>query len=254
MNLLKKILKYLTVACFWLTVWVLLSLAVNNEIIFPSPTVVIKRLFELLPQEQFINAVFMSILRVVIGVFFAIVLAIVFSVLAVKISFIKTLLSPFNEIVKATPIVSFIFLAYIVFNKNIDWLPVFIVVLIVFPVVYGALFEAWSNMDKQLVEVADVFGASPIERIRYLWIPTALSAFASSASTSIGLGWKAGIAAEALAASPALIGLGTEIYTAKLFIETVDQFALTFVIILLSSLIGIIFSSMMSILKKKLLG
>lgn len=253
MNFLRKAVVTIAIAAFWLLVWILIASLASNELIFPSPLLVFEKLIELAATSDFWEAVGASLLRVIGGVTFAALLAVIAAALAARFGMVRKFLFPLNEIVKATPIVSFIFIAYIVFNKSIGLLPVFIVMLIVFPIIYGALLNAFDNVDRVLIEVADVFGATGREKLRYLWLPTAFSAFTSSASTSIGLGWKAGIAAEALASAPALISIGTQIATSKTYIETIEQFAWTVAIIILSVLIELIFSFAMNKIKAKLL-
>lgn len=254
MKMLKKAAGYILSGVFWLLVWLLLASLAANEIILPPPGLVFERLFELAKTEKFWETVGTSFLRVISGVIIAIILAILAAIGASKIKLIHVLLYPFNEVIKATPIVSFIFLAYIIFQKEIGLLPVFIVMLMVFPVVYSSMLSAIRNVDRELIEVASVFGCTWFEKIRYIWIPTVLNAFITSASTSLGLGWKAGIAAEALAASPAMISIGTELSNAKIFIETVDQFAWTVAIILISMIIGLAFTAVMNKIRDKILG
>ena len=84
-------------------------------------------------------------------------------------------------------------------------------------------------------------------------IPSVSRAFITSSYTSLGLGWKAGIAAEALAASPSLVSIGTELSQAKTFIETVDQFAWTVAIVAISIIIGTVFTALAEFFKKKIL-
>ena len=56
--------------------------------------------------------------------------------------------------------------------------------------------------------------------------------FMAACTTGMGLAWKAGIAAEVLAASR--FSIGGQIYNAKIYIETADLFAWTAVVILMS--------------------
>ena len=252
MKALKRAGVYAAVVAIWFALWAIPSYLTNNELILPTPTDVFSRLGELLVTLDFWGSMLKSLLRVLGGVVSATILAVIAGALGARFKFVRTLLYPFNEVVKATPIVSFIFLAYIVFGKSIGLLPVFIVMLIVFPVVYGAILSALMNVDRELLEVSDVFGCTRWERLRYLWIPTAMNSFVTSFSTALGLGWKSGIAAEALVATPALGGIGSDIAQAKTYIETVDQFAYTLAIIVISIAIGLLFSSGMKRLKEKI--
>jgi len=253
MNFVKKTAGYVLSGVFWLILWLVLASIVAKKVILPPPVLVFERLFALAKTKEFWETVGASFFRVVSGVIIAIILAILSAIGASKFKIIHVLLYPFNEVVKATPIVSFIFLAYIIFQKKIDLLPVFIVFLMVFPVVYSSILSAITNVDRELIEVASVFGCTWFEKIRYIWIPTVLNAFITSASTSLGLGWKAGIAAEALAASPNMVSIGTELSEAKTFIETVDQFAWTVAIIIISMVIGLAFTAVMNKVRNKIL-
>ena len=59
--------------------------------------------------------------------------------------------------------------------------------------------------------------------------------FLSSVQTSIGIGWKAGIAAEVLTVPT--LSIGKMIADSKLYMETVDLFSWTLVVIVISIII-----------------
>ncbi len=253
MKIAKRAGGYLAFAAIWLALWAVPSYIVGDELILPTPPDVFMRLGELVMMPSFWVSMLKSLARVMGGVVSATVLAVAGAALGARFKFVRTLLYPFNEVVKATPIVSFIFLAYIIFGKSIGLLPVFITMLIVFPVIYAALLDALMNVDRELLEVSEVFGCSRGEKLRYLWIPMALNSFVTAFATALGLGWKSGIAAEALVNTPALKGIGSDIAQAKTYIETVDQFAYTLAIIAVSIVIGLLFSAGMKKLKEKIM-
>lgn len=252
MKIFKSVLIYAAGLAFWIMLWAVPSMLIGDPLILPKPTDVAVRAVQMAANGDFWLSVGASLLRVLAGVLIGAAAAVIFAVLASVSKIIRALLYPFNEVVKATPIVSFIFLAYIVFNKNIGLLPIFIVILIVFPVIYSAVLNELMNIDRELTEVAAVFGCSRFERLRYITIPTAINAFVTACTTAMGLGWKSGIAAEALAAAPALPGIGTELAEAKTYIETLDQFAWTLYVIVISIIIGALFSFAMRRLEKRI--
>ena len=59
--------------------------------------------------------------------------------------------------------------------------------------------------------------------------------FLSSVQTSIGIGWKAGIAAEVLTVPT--LSIGKMIADSKLYMETVDLFSWTIIVIVISLVI-----------------
>ena len=253
MAILKKLLKYTLIAVVWFSVWLIASAFVKNAVILPSPHDVVQRLFILAGAGEFWLSILYSILRVVFGLAVATLAAILISAAAFKFRLVRDFLKPLVTVIKATPVVSFIFIAFVAFRGNFDALPAFIAGLIVFPVMYESILSALTATSKELIEVSEVFGCTFYERLRYLWIPSALPTFITSEKTSIGLAWKSGVAAESLVAIPGLLAIGTEISEAKTWLETTDQFAWTLVIILLSLLIEILFSALAKRLTDKIL-
>jgi NitT/TauT family transport system permease protein len=61
-------------------------------------------------------------------------------------------------------------------------------------------------------------------------------------TTSIGLAWKSGVAAEALVWPK--LAIGTQIYNTKLYLETADLFGWTLMVIVLSLLLEKLVSSL----------
>ena len=253
MPALKNALRYLCITALWLLLWWGASLWVGNGIILPSPEEVTKRLFELALLGDFWLSILYSIIRIVFGLAVAVLVAILLSAAAFRSKLISDFLKPLVAVIKASPVVSFIFIAFVAFRSNFNALPAFIAGLIVFPVMYESILSALRSTSVELIEVSEVFGCTFYEKLRYLWIPSALPSFVTSAKTSIGLAWKAGVAAEALIAIPTMISIGTEISEAKTWLETTDQFAWTLVIIILSLSIEIIFSFVAKKISNKIL-
>jgi len=244
MSALKKVLGYGLIGLIWLAIWWGIALLVNMPLILPSPAHVISRLFELFAEGDFWLSLLFSLIRILFGLFVSTFLALILAATAFKVSFLEKFFAPAVTVIKSTPIVSFVFVVFVAFvqMKNMNALPAFVTGLIVFPVIYESTLGALKATPKELIEVSDVFGCSYSERVRYLWIPSVLPNFIISSKTSIGLAWKAGVAAEALVASPNIKSIGYELYEAKTYILTTDQFAWTLMIIILSLAIELGFS------------
>ena len=133
-------------------------------------------------------------------------------------------------VVKATPVASFIILM-LLFLGPVK-IPTFITFLIVLPIVWTNLDEGIRNIDTQLLEVAKMYRFSLSKRLRVLIFPSIKPYFLSACKTSIGLAWKAGVAAEIIAMPQGTIG--TMIGEAKLYIMSAEMFAWTLTVVLLS--------------------
>ncbi len=215
---------------FWLLVWILLSRLVGQELLLPSPLQTLRRLLALAATADFWSTVARSILRVLTGILAATLLGVLLAALTESSSVAKSLLSPLMTLVKSTPVASFIILALIWLGRDI--LPVFISALMVLPVVWANVSAGLAGRDRQLLELAQVYGLSRLRVLRRITVPSVLPHFRAALRSALGLGWKAGIAAEVLTVPQHSIG--RMISESKLYLETTDLFAWTATVILLS--------------------
>ena len=221
------------VLVFWCGIWILAARLVGRELLLPSPGQVLLRLRELAGTANFWITIGCSILRVLSGILSAGVLGILLAVLTEKSALLKALLSPVMTLVKSTPVASFIILALIWLGRGI--LPAVISGLMVLPVVWANTAAGIRAQDPQLLEVARIYGLSRGRIFRRITLPTVLPHLRSALSSALGLGWKAGIAAEVLTVPQPSIG--KMIFDSKLYLETTSLFAWTTAVILISLVI-----------------
>ena len=207
---------------FWLAVWAALALLVHRELLLPAPWTVVRRLCELAATGAFWRITAVSIGRVLLGV-----------ALAAACTISKTadaLLRPLMTVVKSTPVASFVVLALIWIAR--DWLPVFIALLMVLPVVWSNVCTGIRSADPALLELARVYSWPRGRVLRRVYVPSVRPHFLAALRSGLGFGWKAGIAAEVLTVPHSAIG--RMIYESKLYLQTTDLFAWTLAVILLS--------------------
>ena len=125
---------------------------------------------------------------------------------------------------------SFIILCLIWLNSSN--LPIFIAFLMVLPVIYTNMLQGIKSTDKKLLEMAEVFSLKKLRRIKYIYMPQLRPYIQSACSISLGLCWKAGIAAEVIGIPEGSIG--EALYQAKIYLNSRDLFAWTVVIIIIS--------------------
>ncbi len=237
-----KIFRLAVTALFWFAVWQILAVMVGKEVLLPSPKATFTALWTMLCRAEFYLYVGKSILRVMLGYFFGIIVGVVFGVLSVYSGFAEMITSPLRSIIKATPVASFIILAYMWLTK--PQIPGVIAALIVIPIVWGNISEGLLSVDKKQLECARIFSMGFFKRIWYIYLPHMKPYFMAAALTSTGLAWKSGIAAETLVDLSGSIG--GMLYDSKTYLESADLFALTAVVILLSMLIEKLFAGVMA--------
>ncbi|MBQ7226514.1 MAG: ABC transporter permease subunit [Clostridia bacterium] len=232
----KKAVKVVLIIAFWVAIWWILSLIIDNVLLFPDPLTVLARLGQMTITADFWISLLTSILRVMLGIILAIVLGTLIAFLCAKVKIVYDILYPFMTVIKATPVASFIILIVLFIGK--DTVPSIISLLMVMPVVWANVYEGIKNIDISLKEVCTVYKLSPIKKLKVLYLPSVMPYFLSAVLSSIGLGWKAGIAAEIL--YPPLKSIGKAMMDAKSLFITEDLFAWTFVVVALSLLFELI--------------
>ena len=216
---------------FWLAVWQLAAAAIGQEVFLVSPLQAAGTLVQLLPQPDFWQRVGFSAGHILLGFLLGAVCSVVCSVAAERWVWVDALLSPVMQLVKATPVASFIILALVwVSGKSLSILISFLMVL---PVLYGAVRTGIESADPQLLEMARVFRLPLARRVKAIWLPAVLPAFRQGCSVALGICWKSGVAAEVIGLPDGSIG--DALYRAKITLSTGELFAWTFVIILLSA-------------------
>lgn len=226
----KRVVRGLLALLFWLLVWQLAATRVASTLFLPAPVTVLKRLVQLAKTAVFWQTAGMSLCRVALGMVLGTVLGALLAALTCAFRWADTILSPAVGVVRATPVASFILLVFLWTSKH--QVPVIIAALMVLPVVWGNVTRGIRESDPKLLELARVYRFSRWKTIRLVVLPGVRPYFLSAVTTSMGLAWKSGVAAEALV-WPRL-AIGTQIYNTKLYLETADLFAWTLVVILLS--------------------
>jgi NitT/TauT family transport system permease protein len=227
----------IAVIAFWIAVWHVISVVVDKEILLPSPIDAIRRLIELAATPVYWSTSLSSLVRITGGFFAACAVGTLLSVGMNRSKLLRFLFSPLLAVVKVTPVASFILLA-IIWIKG-SYLPGFMSFMMVLPIICGNLSEGLEQVDRRLLSMARVFKFGRMKTLRMIYIPSVLPYFMAVFKTGLGLSWKAGIAAEVIAVTTDSIG--KMLHNSKIYIETVDLFAWTFTVMLLSGLLELIF-------------
>ena len=225
-----KFVKILVATVFWLAVWYILAAIIHKEIFLPYPHKVVEKFFVLAKDLSFIKTVAVSLHRIIVGFVFGVALGFGLALITHKSSFAMVIFSPAIRVARATPVVSFILLAFLWLDN--DNIPIFIALLMVLPIVWQNVLAGLENRDKKLKEMAKVFGISPIKVFFKITLPEIKPYFFSGTITSLGLAWKSGIAAEVI--SYPGIAIGKEMNNAKVMLETTDVFVWTITVVALS--------------------
>ena len=244
-----KILKTLLITVFWLGIWEIASIIINKQLLFPSPIDVLKKLFDLILTISFWQTTLFSLYRVGFGIIIAIVLGATIGLLCSFSKITYNFVSPLVTVIKTTPVASFIILFIVLIKNGNETTPIIISSLMVFPIVFSNIYKGFESIDKSLIEVCKIYKISFKQKVSALYIPSLMPYFSSALLSSIGLGWKAGIAAEVLCTPK--ISIGTELFNGKQYFENIDVFAWTVTVIIISLIFEVAITKLFKLLLKK---
>lgn len=231
---------------FWIVLWQLISKMVGRELLIASPVSVVKNIIKFCGEASFWSSLWFTVIRILLGFMVAMITGVFMAVVASKYTFLEELLSVPMSIIKAVPVASFIIIALIwISSRNLS---IFISFLMVLPIFYTNILKGIEGVDKKLLQMTKVFEIGSMKKIRFVYIPQVMPYFISSATVSLGLCWKAGIAAEVIGIPTGSIG--EKLYQSKIFLNTSELFAWTIIIIFIS----VIFEKIFLFMLKKLEG
>ncbi|MBP5209475.1 MAG: ABC transporter permease subunit [Clostridia bacterium] len=225
-----EIVKFAGAVLLALAVWYLLSRLPRLRVLLASPVDVARRLIQLPGTAAFWASLWYTGKRIMLGFAAGLVPGVLLAIPAAHSRTVETLLRPYMLTVKSVPVASFVIIVLIFFSSA--RLSVIISALMVLPIIYTNTLAGIRSADPALEQMARVFELPPMRRLLYVRLPQIRPFFLSGCSVSLGLCWKAGVAAE-------LIGIprgsvGERLYGAKIYLDTADLFAWTVVIVALS--------------------
>ena len=226
----KRVLKVLLPLVIWLGLWQYLACRVGLELLLPGPGRVMERLVALCPTPIFWRSALATLGRIFWGGALGALTGALVAAVSAWWEPAEWILSPMMKVVRATPVASFILLIWLWCQSNS--VPTVIAALMSAPVVWGVTAQAIRDTDPALVEMARAYRLSGLKTVRLIYIPSVLPGVLAGCRTALGLAWKAGVAAEVLCRPRR--ALGTQVYNAKLSMETADLFAWTAVVVVLS--------------------
>ena len=222
--------KKFIILLFWLGVWQILAMCVDNFLLVVTPLQALRALLTLAGQVEFWRSAFDSLWRIAFGFLLGAVLALLLAAISYRYPLAEEVLRPFMIFCKAVPVAVFAVLLLIWWGSSM--LAVAICFLVVFPNIYLNTLEGLKSADRGLLEMAEVFRLPLGTQFFYIYRPALKPFLLSAFQLSLGMCWKSGVAAEVIGTPSHSIG--GALYLAKIYLDTADLFAWTAVIVVLS--------------------
>lgn len=220
------------IIAFWLAIWQLLDVIIDNRLVLAGPIRVAQALIEQLGQPDFWVICGASFGRIALGFLLSFVVGFLLALMSCRHRLFRDFVDPIISLLRTIPVASFIILLLIWVGNQA--LTVFLAFFIVLPLIYTNMVTGFESVDRQMLEMARVYGLSRWRTFLYIYRPAFMPFLMSSTKISLGMTWKSGIMAEVLATPKPSIG--KEMATARTFLDTPDLLAWTVVVMVLSFL------------------
>ncbi|WP_339068379.1 ABC transporter permease [Fusobacterium animalis] len=224
-----KIISFLII----ILIWEFLSL-IYPPVIIPKIDSVLKYLFNIINSPLLIEEIIKTLARMCFGLFLGIFASILCTVIFTKYEIIKGIFLPIIEFLQVIPPITWLVLGII-------WLglggkpAIMILTISTFPIMTISLMNGIKNFNKNFLQVAQVFQLSNAEEWRYIKFPILYQTFETAFLICFSTGIKLIVMAELLTTNS---GIGGQISTARINIETEGVFAWSIILIFIYYGIG----------------
>ncbi len=237
----------LAIGCL-VILWIAAYFAVGNNLLIPDPLTCLRAMGKLLLSSVFWKGFAMTLLRVLSAFAFSFVFALIFAVIAYMVPAFGGFFAPIVSAFRSLPILAVLLILLSVFSAGSA--PIAVAFLSLFPMLYTGILSALSGIDKRLIDVALVSGASAFGRVQRLYLPLTLPYILQESGAALSFGLKLVVSAEIL--SGAAQSLGGMMQDAKLYAEIPQLFALVTVAFLLGLIVELVFTAVATKLRKKM--
>ena len=232
----RKALKNGISVLFWLAVWQLAAMAANRSLLLlpiPTPVDTARALCRMAAEGGFWLTLGASLLRICAGFALALLAGGAGAAASARWPLFRQLAAPLVQLIRAIPVAVFTIVVFLWVSRT--YIPSTIVFLTVLPIVWSNVETGLENADRQLSEMARVFGMSRRAILRQITLPGIRPYVSAAVTTGLGFAWKSGIAAEVICRTQG--SLGDLLWSGKATVSYDEVFALTAVIVLCSALL-----------------
>lgn len=212
--------------------WILIYQSIDHDLIMPSLNDVFLSVFRILTQKQSLIIIMSTLIRLLLSIFFSLLIAVVFGIMAGLFKHFSLFLKPYITILRTIPVISITVILFILLGYRSA--PFVITFLMVFPIVYQATEDGIKSIDKELIDVYRLEEHHLPMAIKNLYFPLIKPYLFLSLLQSFGLGVKVLVMAEYLSQTPNSIG--NALYISRVNIEYHYVYAWTLILIFISLL------------------
>jgi sulfonate transport system permease protein len=187
-----------------LVIWeALIRLGLIEGRLMPAPSRIFETVYELAVAGELAGHIGITLWRVLVGFFAGAVVGTVLGALTGYSGFLRRLLDPTLQALRAIPSIAWVPL-FILWFGIFEASKIALIAVGVFFPVYLGVYGAVQGVDRKIVEVGRVFRLSGPDLVRRILLPSVLPGYVLALRAGLGLGWMFVVAAEFMGASQGL--------------------------------------------------
>src|ERR671932_497713 len=202
-----------------------------GDYLLPAPGRVWRSLTEVLTSGQLWKHVWASLYRISIGFGLAVLTSLLFALLVAVSRHAATVGRDLTAVLNSTSVFVWIVVSLIWFGLT-DKAAMFTTYMITLPVLLANMLEGVANVDRKLLEMAQVYRLSPVDRFLNVTLPSTVPYLVAGMKVGFGLGLKVSVVAEIFGVSSG-IGYMMNFNRDTLRTDMVFVWALALIVIML---------------------
>jgi NitT/TauT family transport system permease protein len=223
--LLKGGAQILAAVVFLLVVWWIAYLAADNRLVVPALSDSIKSAWKMLGNGWFWQCFFSTFYRVLFAFILSFVFAVSFAVISYLVPAISNFLVPIMAALRSLPVLAVTLILLISFGAG--GAPIIVAFLSLFPMLYTGILAALKGIDKELLDIGKVYGASVKNKIFKVYLPLTTPYILREGGAALSFSLKLVVSAEVVASTAK--SLGGMMQEAQAYSELPKLFALVVV-------------------------
>ncbi len=190
-----------------LALWQAVSIELDNYDIVPPPGMVFEAWWGLWLSDLPVD-IQSSLVHLGAGYGAGVSLGMVLAILSARFIYVQAIVDPLVEMLRPIAAIAWIPIAILMFGVS-RMVPIFLIFYAAAFPMFLSTFAGIKETDRQLIQAAEMLGASRRMVITHVVLPAAVPMVLAGARLSLGVGWMAMVAAELIGASA---GLGWRIF------------------------------------------
>jgi NitT/TauT family transport system permease protein len=181
-------------------IWEIVSLIINEPImIFPDPITTIIKAGELLTEEFTWKCIGGTLRRMLIGFGISLLIALFLGIIAGNNKKIQKIFEPTIVALKAVPTAAMVFVFLVL--AGFDEAPIYIVVLIAFPILYEAVIGGFNNIPSEIDDALKLDDKNYFQKVAKVKLPLSIPYILVGIASSFALTFNVEIMAEIMTGS-----------------------------------------------------